>query len=156
MQSGKVHSYQPTPFWVPPGLSSPWLWFARLQIFFLLETANRLPSVTGLDTAEAVCAFQTFTWLPLWIYFLAIDLRSDYILERIGPAFEIEMETSISGAEDTEEPVEYDTRLWSGGCKQSPRVWVLKNLPLITAMGQSKRTKHRCLSEASVCASQTL
>ncbi|XP_065512999.1 transient receptor potential cation channel subfamily M member 6-like [Caloenas nicobarica] len=39
------------------------------------------------------------------------DLRSDYILERIGPAFETETETSTRGADDADEPLEYDTRL---------------------------------------------
>ncbi|KAM6036065.1 transient receptor potential cation channel subfamily M member 6 isoform 1-T2 [Theristicus caerulescens] len=37
--------------------------------------------------------------------------RSDYTLERVSPAFEIEMETSTTGADDTDEPLEYDTRL---------------------------------------------
>ncbi|XP_074669744.1 transient receptor potential cation channel subfamily M member 6 [Strix aluco] len=37
--------------------------------------------------------------------------RSDYALERVGPAFEIEIETSIRGADDADEPLEYDTRL---------------------------------------------
>ncbi|OPJ68588.1 transient receptor potential cation channel subfamily M member 6 isoform C [Patagioenas fasciata monilis] len=37
--------------------------------------------------------------------------RSDYILERIGPAFETEMETTAREAEDADEPLEYDTRL---------------------------------------------
>ncbi|XP_009956890.1 PREDICTED: transient receptor potential cation channel subfamily M member 6 [Leptosomus discolor] len=39
------------------------------------------------------------------------DLRSDYALERVGPAFEIEMETSTGGADGADEPLEYDTRL---------------------------------------------
>ncbi|XP_009696471.1 PREDICTED: transient receptor potential cation channel subfamily M member 6, partial [Cariama cristata] len=39
------------------------------------------------------------------------DLRSDYTLERVSPTFEIEMETSTRGADDTDEPLEYDTRL---------------------------------------------
>ncbi|XP_074022455.1 transient receptor potential cation channel subfamily M member 6 [Numenius arquata] len=39
------------------------------------------------------------------------DLRSDYTLERVGPAFEIEMETSTGEADDADEPLEYDTRL---------------------------------------------
>uniref|UniRef100_A0A8C0FR01 non-specific serine/threonine protein kinase n=1 Tax=Bubo bubo TaxID=30461 RepID=A0A8C0FR01_BUBBB len=37
--------------------------------------------------------------------------RSDYALEKVGPAFEIEVETSITGADDADEPLEYDTRL---------------------------------------------
>uniref|UniRef100_A0A8C8E745 non-specific serine/threonine protein kinase n=1 Tax=Otus sunia TaxID=257818 RepID=A0A8C8E745_9STRI len=39
------------------------------------------------------------------------DLRSDYALERVGPAFETEIETSIRGADGADEPLEYDTRL---------------------------------------------
>ncbi|XP_074934227.1 transient receptor potential cation channel subfamily M member 6 isoform X2 [Phalacrocorax aristotelis] len=40
------------------------------------------------------------------------DLRiSEYTLERVGPAFEVEMETSTRGADDADEPLEYDTRL---------------------------------------------
>ncbi|XP_010014516.1 PREDICTED: transient receptor potential cation channel subfamily M member 6, partial [Nestor notabilis] len=39
------------------------------------------------------------------------DLRSDYTLERVSPALETEMETSTSGADDADEPLEYDTRL---------------------------------------------
>ncbi|NXS65567.1 TRPM6 protein, partial [Pandion haliaetus] len=37
--------------------------------------------------------------------------RSDYTLERVGPSFEIEMEISTRGADDADEPLEYDTRL---------------------------------------------
>ncbi|XP_009461905.1 PREDICTED: transient receptor potential cation channel subfamily M member 6 [Nipponia nippon] len=37
--------------------------------------------------------------------------RSDYTLERVSPAFEIEMEMSTTGADDADEPLEYDTRL---------------------------------------------
>ncbi|PKU45017.1 transient receptor potential cation channel subfamily m member 6 [Limosa lapponica baueri] len=39
------------------------------------------------------------------------DLRSDYTVERVGPAFEIEMETSTGEADGADEPLEYDTRL---------------------------------------------
>ncbi|KFP13714.1 Transient receptor potential cation channel subfamily M member 6, partial [Egretta garzetta] len=37
--------------------------------------------------------------------------RSDYTLEGVGPAFEIEMETSARETDDADEPLEYDTRL---------------------------------------------
>ncbi|XP_010150395.1 PREDICTED: transient receptor potential cation channel subfamily M member 6, partial [Eurypyga helias] len=37
--------------------------------------------------------------------------RSDCTLERVSPAFETEMETSTRGADDADEPLEYDTRL---------------------------------------------
>uniref|UniRef100_A0A8C0HJ51 non-specific serine/threonine protein kinase n=1 Tax=Buteo japonicus TaxID=224669 RepID=A0A8C0HJ51_9AVES len=37
--------------------------------------------------------------------------RTDYTLERVSPAFEIEMEISTRGADDADEPLEYDTRL---------------------------------------------
>ncbi|XP_076219232.1 transient receptor potential cation channel subfamily M member 6 isoform X3 [Aptenodytes patagonicus] len=37
--------------------------------------------------------------------------RSDYTLERVSPAFEIEMETSTRGADNADEPLEYDTGL---------------------------------------------
>ncbi|XP_061873300.1 transient receptor potential cation channel subfamily M member 6 isoform X2 [Colius striatus] len=41
-----------------------------------------------------------------------LDLRrSDCMLGRVSPAFEIEMETSTGEAEDADEPLEYDTRL---------------------------------------------
>ncbi|NWS69098.1 TRPM6 protein, partial [Crotophaga sulcirostris] len=40
------------------------------------------------------------------------DLRRiDYTLERVSPAFEVEMETNTRGGEDADEPLEYDTRL---------------------------------------------
>ncbi|KAM9367239.1 transient receptor potential cation channel subfamily M member 6 [Phaethornis superciliosus] len=37
--------------------------------------------------------------------------RSDLTLEKFSPAFETEMETSTRGADDADEPLEYDTRL---------------------------------------------
>ncbi|XP_068858589.1 transient receptor potential cation channel subfamily M member 6 [Aphelocoma coerulescens] len=37
--------------------------------------------------------------------------RSDYTLETVGPAFEIEMETSTKEADNADEPSEYDTQL---------------------------------------------
>ncbi|NXF39770.1 TRPM6 protein, partial [Nyctibius bracteatus] len=37
--------------------------------------------------------------------------RSDYTLERVSPAFETEVETGTRGADDADEPLEYDTRL---------------------------------------------
>ncbi|KAM8983338.1 transient receptor potential cation channel subfamily M member 6 isoform 1-T1 [Ara ararauna] len=39
------------------------------------------------------------------------DLRSDYTLERGSPALDTELETSTRGADDADEPLEYDTRL---------------------------------------------
>lgn len=119
-------------------------------MFFLLETANRLPPVAGLDTAWGVCAFQTLTWLHHWIYFLAIDLRrSDYTLGRVSPAFKIDMETSTRGADNADELSEYDAQLWSSGCEQSPCVYVPENLPYVRAMGWTERTKCKCLTAAS-------
>ncbi|XP_009998099.1 PREDICTED: transient receptor potential cation channel subfamily M member 6 [Chaetura pelagica] len=37
--------------------------------------------------------------------------RNEYILERVSPAPEIEMETSTRGADNADEPLQYDTRL---------------------------------------------
>lgn len=95
--------------------------------------------------------FPNISWMHCWIYFLAIDLRrSDYTLERVSPAFEIEMETSTGDA-DADEPLEYNTRLWSGGCEQRPHVCTLEDLPHYLCCGSVQTTKHRGLNATYVC-----